>query len=185
MPEGQYTRLGTLCHKHHFRKHINLIVVDEIHLIHTAGMPRHGLPAFCPSYGWLDELKALFGKTPWLVLTATPPLYMLKTVESKVLSPNYIHITLSSNRPNTMYATHQVDDIKDWNNYRCFICEPFDPATQPRVLIFLQSAELCSACSLGTIASGAGGSEHIGRLSDWGVIWSIALGSIISVKRDI
>ena len=72
---------------------------------------------------------------------SVPPLYMLKTIESKVLNPNYVRISLSSNRPNITYATHGVTDIKDWHNYQCFIQEPFDLATQPRVLIFIQNSE--------------------------------------------
>ncbi len=65
---------------------------------------------------------------------------MVKAIESKVLSPAYVHLTVSSNRPNTTYATHCVPtNIHDWRNYTCFVKKPFDLALQPRVLIFIQN----------------------------------------------
>ena len=141
LAEGHLMCLGSLIHNHCFCKRIRAIVVDKIHLLYTCGIPLHGLDAFRPVYGRLNEIKALFGQTPWLLLTATPPTYMLKTIESKVLSLTYICISVSSNCPNTTYATHCIDDIKNWDNYKCFICQPFDLVTQPCVLIFIQSAE--------------------------------------------
>jgi len=47
----------------------------------------------------------------------------------------------SSNRANTVYATHQVyGSIEDVRNYECFISEPFDFSKQP--LIFVDDKDL-------------------------------------------
>jgi hypothetical protein len=46
----------------YFQKKVIRINVGEAHNIYTAGLPRHGLNAFCPAWGRLDELKILFPK---------------------------------------------------------------------------------------------------------------------------
>jgi len=43
--------------KRAFQKLINRVNVDEVHHIHTAGLPHHGLDAFRPAWGRLDELN--------------------------------------------------------------------------------------------------------------------------------
>jgi superfamily II DNA helicase RecQ len=86
----------------------------------------------------LDELKALLANDViWKVFLATFHPHILKTVTQKVLKLNCIKIQLTSNRPNTMYTTHQVQgSIKDPRNYECFLQHPFDFDTQPHILIF-------------------------------------------------
>lgn len=117
---------------------------DEAHFIHTAGMPLHGLAPFRPAWGQLDELKALLPQgVHWAAFSVTFPTYILRTVESKVLRQNYASIHITSNRPNTMYATHCVENkIDDPPNYECFLTAPFDPHDQPRVLIFADNKDL-------------------------------------------
>ncbi|KAJ7598193.1 P-loop containing nucleoside triphosphate hydrolase protein [Mycena floridula] len=141
-PEGHITKLGELVRHDRFKKRIRHIVVDEIHQLVTQGLPRHGLPAFRPCYGRLDELKSLLGdKVSWLVLTATAPLYMVKSIEICTLRPHYLFLRTTSNRSNLTYARNCVDNLKDPKNYRCFIKEPFDLDTQPTVLIFYEPTE--------------------------------------------
>ncbi|KAJ7576555.1 P-loop containing nucleoside triphosphate hydrolase protein [Mycena floridula] len=133
-PEGHFTKLGELVRHDRFKKRIQHVVVDEIHQLVTQGLARHGLPAFRPCYGRLDELKSLLGdKVSWLVLTATAPLYMVKSFEICTLRPHYLFLRTTSNRSNLTYARNCVDNLKDPKNYRCFIKEPFDLDTQPTV----------------------------------------------------
>lgn len=69
-------------------------------------------------------------------------------MESKTLRPNYVSIRVSSNRPNTVYATHRVvARIEEYQNYDCFLLNPFDPVSQPRVLIFFDDMDLASSVS--------------------------------------
>jgi superfamily II DNA helicase RecQ len=81
--------------------------------------------------------------------SATVPAHILKTIESRVLRPNYIQIRASSNRPNTVYATHKtVNNIDDVRNYKCFLKSPFDLSQQPHTLIFVDSVSLTSSISV-------------------------------------
>jgi superfamily II DNA helicase RecQ len=144
-PAGHFARLGFLIRRTKgFQHRIKRVNVDEAHCIHTAGLPLYGLPAFRPAWGMLDELKALLPTTViWKAFSATFPPHILKTVTQKVLKPNYTMIHLTSNRPNTMYATHQVHgSLEDPRNYECFIQHPFDFKKQPHVLIFFDDKGL-------------------------------------------
>ncbi len=122
--EGHLPRLYVLLQNQHYRKLVTRVNVDEVHSIHTAGLPHYGLPAFRPAWGRLDELKAWLPPTVrWAGFSATIPPHILKTVEAKILRPSYTYIRLSSNRPNTTYATHQVTkNIDELSNYGLFHC---------------------------------------------------------------
>ena len=124
-----------------FQRKIIRINVDEAHFIHTAGLPLYGLPPFYPAWGRLDEIKvSLPNHVRWKAFSATFPPHILKTIAEKVLKINYIPIHVTSNRPNTMYATHQVHgSIEDARNYECFIKNPFELKEQPHVLIFFDN----------------------------------------------
>ena len=131
---GHLRRLGTLIREHQdFQRRIVRINVDEAHFIRTTGMPLYGNPAFRPAWGKLDELKAILpDRVCWNAFSATFPPHILKTVTKKILRPDHISIQVSSNRANTVYATHQVyGSIEDVRNYECFISEPFDFSKQP------------------------------------------------------
>jgi superfamily II DNA helicase RecQ len=132
-----------------FQKRIKRIHVDKAHSIHTASLSRNGIPAFQSAWGMLDKLKALLPKSiPWQAMSATFPLHILKTVESKILRPNYVSICILSNRPNTTYATHcVVTSLEKLENYDCFLSNPFVFAAQPRVLIFFDDRKLTSLVS--------------------------------------
>lgn len=139
--EGHIPRLASLLRERQFVQRLRRIVVDEVQFIHTAGISNYGLPAFRRSYGRLNEIKALLGtRVPWLVLTATAPPQILKTVEATVLRPSYLTLRITSNRPNITYATHKiVGSINNHKNFQCFITQPYSPVEQPRVLIFRDS----------------------------------------------
>jgi superfamily II DNA helicase RecQ len=148
-PEGHLPRLGILIRTKSFQKRIRSINIDEAHFIHTTGISRYGLSAFRPAWGELGDLKVLLPSSiPWRAMSATFPPHILKTVESKVLRPGYTFIQTTSNRPNTMYATHRVPStIQDERNYECFLTSPFNFSTQPRVLIFFDNRILACAVS--------------------------------------
>jgi len=141
--------MGQLIRKAPFQKLLVRINVDEAHFIHTAGIKQHGVDPFRPAWGTLDELQALLPSSiPWHLFSATWPPHIRKTVESKVLRSNYISIEISSNRPNTMYATHEVvDNLANVKNYECFLTTPFDLKKQPHVLIFTDKKELATTIS--------------------------------------
>ncbi|KAF8054015.1 P-loop containing nucleoside triphosphate hydrolase protein [Lyophyllum atratum] len=143
-PQGHMPRLGGLVRNRFFQRRIKRIHVDEAHFIYLAGLDRNGSKAFRPAWGRLDELKTLLPHSiTWQAMSATFPPHILKTVETKVLRPNYITIRTSSNRPNTTYATHRVvTSIEELKNYDCFLVWPFVLENQPRVLIFFDNKKL-------------------------------------------
>lgn len=151
--DGHYSRLGTLLRDAAFRRRVRVIVIDEAHFIHTTGQPLYGLNAFRAAYGRLDEIKALFGtNVPWLALTATAPLTIMKTIEKAVLRPSYLSIQLSLNRPNLMYACHQLAGSSDcFDNFKCFLTQPFDLEKQPRILIFVEDSSKAVRLALSTL----------------------------------
>jgi len=135
-------RLGTLIRDHpYFQRKI--IRVNEAHSIHTAGTPLYGLSAFRPAWGKLDELEALLPDRIPTCLLGNPPTSYLEDRNRETLKHNYIPIRVTSNRRNTIYATHQVHgSIEDTQNYQRFITEPFDLQKQPHVLIFVDDKNL-------------------------------------------
>ncbi|KAH9017400.1 P-loop containing nucleoside triphosphate hydrolase protein [Lactarius hengduanensis] len=82
-----------------------------------------------------------------LVSAATFPPHIRATVEKKLLQSGYTFIHTTSNRANTIYATHEVlNSIEHLQNYKCFLSSPFSLESQPRVLIFVDKKEL--ACRI-------------------------------------
>ena len=132
-----------------FQKYIARINVDEAHSIYTAGQDLHGLKAFWPAWGQVADLRGLLNESiHWNFFSATFPLHILKMIELKVLRDDYIRIQITSNRPNTMCATHKiVNSIEDPRNYECFLSKPFLLEEQPHVLIFCDDKDLTSKVS--------------------------------------
>ncbi|KAF9537104.1 hypothetical protein CPC08DRAFT_651860, partial [Agrocybe pediades] len=100
--------------------------------------------AFRPAWGKLGELKKILSNNVrWKAFSATFPPHILETVTKTILKTNYVSIHVTSNRPNTIYATHQVfESIDDARNYECFIHGPvFDFDKQPHVLIFVDNKD--------------------------------------------
>jgi superfamily II DNA helicase RecQ len=142
---GHLGRLGNLIRNcQDFQKRIKRINVDEAHCIYTAGFPLYGLPAFRPAWSRLNELKAhLPIHFRCHAFSATLPPHILKTVTAKIMKQDHKFIHVTSNRPNTIYAKHQVyGSIDDVHNYECFIQQPFDFQKQPHVLIFVDDKNL-------------------------------------------
>lgn len=148
-PEGHFPCLASLIWNKYFQCRIKWIHINEAHYVHTAGLAHYGNKAFWPAWAQLDELKALLPcSIPWQAISAMYPQHILKTVESKILCPNYVSIHTSCNHPNTMYAMHCVPTrIEDCKNYECFLLQPFEPAYQPRILIFFDDTDLATAVS--------------------------------------
>ena len=117
-------RLSALILKsYHFQKTIKRVNIDEAHNIHTAGLPQHGLKygAFRPAWGRLNDsefMSILPSSVMVHCFSVTVSPHIHKTIESRVLHPNYMQIRASSNRPNTLYAMHEVvNNIDDVRNY--------------------------------------------------------------------
>ncbi|KAF8871179.1 P-loop containing nucleoside triphosphate hydrolase protein [Infundibulicybe gibba] len=139
-PEGHLSRFGVLIRNKHFQKLLKRIYVDEVHGIHVDGTDLYGNKAFRPAWGHLGELKALLPRSiPWHCMSATLPPHILKTVETQVLRQNYVSLRVSSNRPNTTYATHQmIKSLDELRNYDCFLMCPYSPEHQPHILALLR-----------------------------------------------
>lgn len=142
-PEGHLSRLAMLFRNKTFQKHLVRVNVDETHHIHTAGQALYGLKAFRPAWGQLDELKILLPrKVRFHAFSATLPEHILLLVQQKIMKPNHTLIRVTSNRPNTTYATHQVvNNLEDLRNYECFLATPFSLASQPHVIIFVDDKD--------------------------------------------
>jgi superfamily II DNA helicase RecQ len=141
-------RLAILLRNHSFQKHVTRVIVDEAHNIYTAGLPHYGLDAFRPAWGRLGELRAILpSSVRWAFLSATLPPHIRGHIEKNLLKTGCVSIHVSSNCPNTTYATHEViNNIENLCNYECFLAVPFSISGQPRVLIFVDSKEL--ACRI-------------------------------------
>ncbi|THU99175.1 hypothetical protein K435DRAFT_795187 [Dendrothele bispora CBS 962.96] len=142
--EGHLTRFAKFIRNWTFSRWAFLVVIDKAHLIPIFSLPRYGISPFRPAYGKLDEIKTMLG--PAVIqagMTATAPCYMLKSIESRVLRPNYINLSTTLNCSNITYATHCVPGGIDLlENYGCFFSSPFVFKTQKRVLIFHDNKEL-------------------------------------------
>ncbi|KAF8815606.1 hypothetical protein BYT27DRAFT_7213042 [Phlegmacium glaucopus] len=127
-----------------FQALISWFCVDEAHSFYTAGFALYGLPAFRPPWGKLHKLKAsLRPSIPWHFFSPTFPPHILELVKEKLLQLGYDYIHITSNRPNIIYTTHQVENsIEDVHNYECFLQSPFNTDSQPHVLIFFDDKKL-------------------------------------------
>ena len=148
--EGHLPRLALLLRNQHFQRLLVRVTVDEAHNIYTTGLPRYGLDAFRPAWGRLDELRAILPSAiNWTFLSATFPPHVQTLIEKKLLRTGYEYIHITSNRPNTIYATHEVvESIEHLSNYECFLTKPFDLQRQPHVLIFVDKKELACQISI-------------------------------------
>ncbi|KAF8150858.1 P-loop containing nucleoside triphosphate hydrolase protein [Crassisporium funariophilum] len=143
-PEGHFPRMAVTLRQPAFQSLVSRFCVDEAHSFYTAGFALYGLPAFRPAWGKLHELKALLRPSiPWHFFLATFPPHILNLVQEKLLRSGFEYIHVTSNRPNIIYATHQVENsIEDVRNYKCFLQSPFEADRQPHVLIFFDDKKL-------------------------------------------
>ena len=137
-PEGHFPRMAILLRQLTSQSLISQFCVNEAHSFYTAGFALYGLPAFQPSWGKLPELKAsLRLSIPWHFFSATFSPHILDLLKEKLLRPGYDIVHITSNRPNIIYASHQVENsIENVCNYECFLQSPFNADSQPHVLIF-------------------------------------------------
>ncbi|SJL04214.1 uncharacterized protein ARMOST_07575 [Armillaria ostoyae] len=139
--EGHVTRFRNLIRTLTFRKTIRHVFVDVAHFIYFAGTSRYKIPAFCPSWGRLNEIKIFLPSIPWQVLTATSPSHVLSVIEAAVLRPSYELVQITSNHPNTTYATHCIVKSLDvMENYDCFLAGPL--GHQKKILLFFNNRNL-------------------------------------------
>ena len=135
--------MGDLVRTLAFQKIISRINIDEAHSFYTAGLSLYGSPAFRPAWGKLADLKRILRQTtPWHLFSATFPPHILTAVKEKLMRPNFDYIHQTSNRPNIIYATHEIDKLGNVQNYNCFITTPYNAATQPHILIFVDDRKL-------------------------------------------
>ncbi|KAJ7200446.1 P-loop containing nucleoside triphosphate hydrolase protein [Mycena rebaudengoi] len=144
--QGHLPRLARLLSVPRFVKTIARVHIDEAHNHYTAGLPLYGLPPFRPAWGALNELKMRLPKgTPFQALSGTfPPHIKAALIEHLNFDPNtLVSLKLSSNRPNTIYATHQiVGNLKDFRNLDFLVCIPFKPLL--KAIVFHDDTQQCA-----------------------------------------
>ncbi|KAF5311725.1 hypothetical protein D9611_009451 [Ephemerocybe angulata] len=95
----------------------------------------------------LHELKVALPKSvTWHAATATLPPHMLVPLvreATQILSPGYLTVRTTSNRPNLVPAVHTVvGSFEKLVNYDFLIAEPFSLAQQPWIIVFFESISL-------------------------------------------
>ncbi|KAJ7254872.1 P-loop containing nucleoside triphosphate hydrolase protein, partial [Mycena rebaudengoi] len=144
--QGHLPRLARLLSVPRFVKTIARVHIDEAHNHYTAGLPLYGLPPFRPAWGALNELKMRLPKgTPFQALSGTfPPHIKAALIEHLNFDPNtLVSLKLSSNRPNTIYATHQiVGNLKDFRNLDFLVSIPFKPLL--KAIVFHDDTQQCA-----------------------------------------
>ncbi|KAJ6525804.1 P-loop containing nucleoside triphosphate hydrolase protein [Mycena vulgaris] len=143
---GHVPRLARLLGVHHFTKTISRLHIDEAHNHWTAGLPHYGLPAFRPAWGALNELLIRLPKdTPIEALSGTFPPHIKSTVTEHLnFDPaTAVYLKLSSNRPNTIYASHRIiGSLSDFRNLDFLISVPFTKTL--KVVVFHDDTQQCS-----------------------------------------
>jgi superfamily II DNA helicase RecQ len=150
--DGHYSKFATLLRKpdRKFVSRVARLQLDEAQNIYTAGIPKHNQPAFRPAYGNFDALRLLFPKTTTVTaFSATFPRHILDVIKKKlILSPTHFFIRCTSNRPNIMYATHQiVGALSDFRNLSFLLPSNFafhPPMEIPPTVIFHDNIKECS-----------------------------------------
>jgi len=142
MYNGHLPRLARLLRQERtFANKIQRVHVDEAHNIFTAGLSHHGEDAFRPAYGRLAEFRAILPDTvAFQALSATLPPHIYSVVQRELaMRPNHVRITVSTNRPNIVYATSPiVGNLREFHNFDCLVPKDFDPelTTIPKTLVF-------------------------------------------------
>lgn len=145
MHQGHMTRLARMiAEKREFTQKIKILHIDEAHFIHSAGMDHYGLPAFRPAWARLGELRIKLRKDLTVqALSGTQPPHIKKTIKKSLLfnEATLCLIELSSNRPNTAYATHAiVGELSDFRNLDFLVPIPCPEGyILPKTLVFHDS----------------------------------------------
>ncbi|KII92674.1 hypothetical protein PLICRDRAFT_172734 [Plicaturopsis crispa FD-325 SS-3] len=152
MLDGHLPRLALLLNKPRFVANIKRVHVDEAHTIYTAGISKHGEPAFRPAWGTLDVLRILLQRgTPFQLLSATLPDHILRISKEKtMISPDCFEARMSTNRPNITYATLELrDGAHNLSNLDFLIPTDYTESMGPlsKTVVFHDSKPECSnAC---------------------------------------
>ncbi|KAJ7451395.1 P-loop containing nucleoside triphosphate hydrolase protein [Mycena latifolia] len=144
--KGHLPKLAALLNVPSFAKTIARVHIDEVHNHWTAGISSYGLPPFRPAWGALNELRLRLPKgTPIQALSGTlPPHIKAAVVDHLNFDPSsYVSLKLSSNRPNTIYATHKiVGSLKDFRNLDFLVPIPYKPLL--KIIVFHDDTQQCA-----------------------------------------
>lgn len=129
-----------------FTQMIRILHVDEAHFIYSAGMEHYGLPAFRSPWSRLGEVRIKLRKDLTVqALSGTQPPHIKKVIQKSLLfnDSKLCSIKLSSNRPNTAYATHPITgDLSDFRNLDFLVPDPYpDGYVLPKTLVFHDSID--------------------------------------------
>ncbi|KII90888.1 hypothetical protein PLICRDRAFT_158307 [Plicaturopsis crispa FD-325 SS-3] len=107
MHDGHLPRMAHLLSDQRFVSLVKRVHVDEAHTIYTAGISKHGEPAYRPAWGQIGNLRVLLQKgTPFQLLSASLTDHTLRIVKEKTLMHQQCFtVRTSTNRPNITYAT--------------------------------------------------------------------------------
>lgn len=153
MIAGHLPRLARLVEQDRlFRKRIARVHVDEAHFIYTAGLGLYGLDAFRPAWGKLGEFRIKLVKgVAFQALSGTQPEHIKKVIIKHLLfdEEKLCSIKLSSNRPNTVYATHPiVGNLSDFRNLDFLVPDPYPSDLRlPKALVFHDNTDECTAAA--------------------------------------
>ncbi|KAJ7129050.1 hypothetical protein C8R46DRAFT_1331015, partial [Mycena filopes] len=146
---GHLTRLARLINNTQFAKTIARVHIDEVHFHYIAGLPRHGLPAFRPAWGSLNELRLRLPKnTPLQALSGTlPPHIKAAVIDHLNFDPStFLSLKLSTNRSDKTYATHHiVGSLSDFRNLDFLISSPYTPPR--KTVVYHDDAQQCTDAS--------------------------------------
>ncbi|KAH8993095.1 P-loop containing nucleoside triphosphate hydrolase protein [Lactarius deliciosus] len=145
MTNGHLPRLARLvAEDRQFLRRVQRLHVDEAHFIYTAGLKHYGLPAFRPAWGRLGEFRIKIGKqVPMQALSGTQlPHIKVAIIKSLLFDESRLSsVELTSNRPNTVYATHPIiGELSDFRNLDFVIPVPYPAGRKlPKTLVFHDS----------------------------------------------
>ena len=154
MTNGHLPRLARLIAENRpFVKLIKRVHVDEAHFIYTAGLKHYGLGAFRPAWARIGEFRIKLGRhIPIQALSGTQPPHIKAAIIKNLLfeDSQLCSIKLTSNRPNTVYATHPiVGDLSDFRNLDFLIPRPYPLGWNiPKTVVFHDSVEQASDAAL-------------------------------------
>jgi hypothetical protein len=140
--KGHLTHFGRLLRRPQFARIVSRVHADESHLIYHMGMPLYGRLPFRPSYGQLNQLRVrLSRRVPVQAVSGTLPPHIKNCIAShlQIDLDSALSIKMSANRPNIVYALHQiVGKITDYRNL-AFLIPPSVQSIQqiPRCMVFV------------------------------------------------
>ncbi|EPQ53881.1 P-loop containing nucleoside triphosphate hydrolase protein [Gloeophyllum trabeum ATCC 11539] len=146
---GHLARFAGLMQKQRFVKKISHVYVDEAHHIYTAGMKKHGEPAFRPAWGALGKLTAILTKgTAIQMLSATLPKHILDACRRTFAMPPDMPLFRGPLlRPNLAFATMTLSgNLQNFHNLDFLIPATYDSQrTLDKTIIFIDDRLMTDA----------------------------------------